>query len=631
MLEQSNVKNKAIKSPSTNQALPIQQQPFMNATMQGSAIHSRAHGLSKENIIHMQRTVGNQAIQRMFSASPRTGNVMTIQRAAAAEAPEIAAEAAASYPIAAPAADVPAVVDSAAGAPVGAAHAAPAAGAPILAAPASVPAAGAPTEAAMAPASVPAPSTQIEAAPALAPAAGAAAPTTAGPTAAPSAAVIPPAARPAPTKDLTSYQNYNVVYKWLKERAVKEKKAGLFGYFDDLTAGEKMSAIKVMCGNERSPSIDKVKSTMLTGIFTKTIDWDRFSEISREAKAKNITNYNADQARDYAAYTAIGTSGATSGVSGTAALSNTLGAGGALSVANAVAPAAGVLSGVASVSQIYNASENYDSSLSAAGKAEVLGSEASGGAADLTRFTAGTVNGVRTLGGMAASGTATAAAGAAGVVGGAAYLAGGVAGYVESSRNQKKLAELEKGFGAQGSMNENDQTKPHQGDLGLAANLGGSTQAINKTKSAITAAKGALMIAGGAVMIAAALSPVGPILLAAAAILGGIGAIVKFYKKSKRKETFVDKALNIDKEMAKPENAGLSREKVRQGVLEAYGFNNVGQCYNQLVTDLASMLYEGGVAGQDDEAKSVIEGIGLEVNRLKKKPGKDLIAKKLHT
>lgn len=569
MLEHANVKSNAVKSPSTDPFSPIQQQPSMMTSMQGNTMPNRTLGFSKENMIHMQRTVGNQAIQRMFTSSHRTG-IPTIQREVTAEAPEAVAapavEAAASNPIAAPAANVPAEAAPVAGL---------SAGAPAIAAPQQ--------------------------------------------------------AGPAPTKDLKKYHNYNVVFEWFKGRAEKEKKAGLFGYFDDLTTGEKMSAIKAMCGNDRTPTIDKAKKTMLTGVFTKTVDWDRFSEICREAKAKNITNYNADQARDYASYAAIGTSGATSGVSGTAAMSNTLGAGGALSVANAVAPAAGVLSGVASVSQIYNASENYDSSLSTAGKAQVLGSEASGGAADLTRFTAGTVNGVRTFGGMAASGAATAAAGAAGVVGGAAYLAGGVAGYVESSRNQKKLVELEKGFSAKGSTGETEQAKQHQRDLGLAANLGGSTQSINKTKSAVTAAKGALMIAGGAVMLAAALSPVGPILLAAAAILGGIGAIVKFYKKSKRQETFVDKALNIDKEMTKPENAGLSREKVRQGVLEAHGFNNVGQCYNQLVTDLASMLYEGGVAGQDDEAKSVIEGIGLEVNRLKKKPGKDLIAKKLHT
>jgi hypothetical protein len=296
-----------------------------------------------------------------------------------------------------------------------------------------------------------------------------------------------------------------------------------------------------------------------------------------------------------------------------------------LGVAEGAAPAAGVLSGLSSVSQIYNASQSYDSSLSMAGKAQVVGAEASGGAADLARFSAGSVNSVRTVGGMALNGTATVAAGAAGVVGGAAYLVGGAAGYIESGKNQKKLSGLESRFNARA---EADQ---HQRELGLAAHLGGSTQGMNKSKSATTAVKGAAMIAGGALMIAAAASPVGPILLAAAAIIGGIGALVKFYRKYKRKEAFVDKALNIDKEVAKPENAGLKRDQVRQKVLEANGFNNVGQCYNQLVTDLAAMLYQGGVLGEDEESKAVIEGIGLKVDRAAKKPGKELIAKKLHT
>jgi hypothetical protein len=441
----------------------------------------------------------------------------------------------------------------------------------------------------------------------------------------PAAGPAAPAAAPKTAKDLKNFSNYHVVYKWLKARAAKEKKNGLFGFFDDLSAGEKMQAIKAMCNNARFPSVEKAEETMLTGVFTKTVDWDRFSEICRDAKSRDTKNYNADEARDYASYAAIGTSGTAGGVSGGATVSNTLGASKALSVAEGAAPAAGVLSGLSSMSQIYNASQSYDSSLSTAGKAQVVGSEASGGAADLARFSAGSVNSVRTVGGMALNGTATLAAGAAGVVGGAAYLVGGAAGYIESGKNQKKLSGLETRFNAGA---EADQ---HQRELGLAAHLGGSTQGMNKSKSATTAVKGAAMIAGGALMIAAAASPAGPILLAAAAIIGGIGALVKFYRKYKRKEAFVDKALSIDKEVAKPENAGLKRDQVRQKVLEANGFNNVGQCYNQLVTDLAAMLYQGGVLGEDEECKAVIEGIGLKVDRAAKKPGKELIAKKLHT
>ncbi|TDF97954.1 hypothetical protein [Paenibacillus piri] len=562
MLEHSKT-NSTAKNTTTGRG-PAQQQRSEEMAAMGSASGMRPMALSNENVLYMHRVIGNQAVQRMLSPSHRADK-SAIQRApVAVAAPPLTTDASEA---------APAVVSG--DVELGS-------GGPALAGPA---------------------------------AAGPAAP----------AASAEAKARPESPKDLSNFSNYHVVYKWLKARAETEKKSGLFGYFDDLSAGEKMFAIKAMCNNERSPSIEKVRDTMLTGVFTKTLDWDRFSEISREAKAKNIKNYNADGTRDYASYTAIGTSAAAGGVSGSATISSGLGAGGALGVANSVAPAAGALSGVASISQIYNASQNYDSSLSAVEKAQLAGTEASGGAADLTRFSAGTVNSARTLGGMAASGAATIAAGTAGVIGGAAYLAGGVAGYIESGKNQRNLNNLENKF------NSKSETDQHQRDLSLAAHLGGSTQAMNKSKSATTAAKGALMIAGGAVLLAAAASPAGPILLAAAAIIGGIGALVKFYKKSKRKEAFVDKALNLDKEMAKPEHAGLKKEQVRQQLLEAQGFNNVDQCYAQLVTDLASMLYEGGVLGQDEECQSVIEGLGLKVDKAKKKPGKDLIAKKLHT
>lgn len=569
MVEHSSSRNRKTSGPATDRS-PARQQPEALLSMQRSASGGGPFGLSAQNILHMQRVVGNQAVQRMFASSHRTDKPV-IQRAGEADA--ASASAATGAPV--PATQAPAQLEAAPAAPESAALS----GAPAAVGPAQGPAA------------VPAPA---------------------------------PKRGPSP-KDLSNFQNYHVVYKWLKARAEHEKKSALFGFFDDLSAGEKVFAIKKMCNNERSPTIEKVKDTMLTGVFTKTLDWDRFSEISREAKEKNIRNYNADEARDYASYTAIGTSAAAGGVSGGATVSNGLGAGGALGVANAAAPVAGVLSGVSAVSQMYNATQNYDSSLSTVGKGQQVGTEGAGGAADLARFTAGTVSGVEKLGGMAVNGAATVAAGAAGIIGGAAYLAGGVAGYVESGRNQQKLGALETQFNARAGADE------RQRQLGLAANLGGSTQAMNKSKSATTAAKGALMIAGGAMLIAAAASPVGPILLAAAAIVGGIGALIKFYKKSKRKEAFVDKAFNIEQETAKPENAGLGKDKVRQNVLEAHGFNNVDQCYAQIVTDLATMLYEGGVTGQDEECVAVIEGLGLKVDKAKKKPGKDLIAKKLHT
>ncbi|MDQ6423587.1 hypothetical protein RB620_29675 [Paenibacillus sp. LHD-117] len=203
-------------------------------------------------------------------------------------------------------------------------------------------------------------------------------------------------------------------------------------------------------------------------------------------------------------------------------------------------------------------------------------------------------------------------------------MVGGAAGYIESGRNAKKLGKLEEQLAASGGGPLAEQQR-------LAASLGKSTQEMNKSKSGMTAAKGAMMVAGGALLIAAAASPAGPILIALGAILGGVAAIVKFYKKYKRKESFVDKALKVDEAAALPENKGIAKDKVRQALLEKNGFNSVGQCYSQLVTDLAGMLFESGVKGDDKESRQIIESIGLKVDKSKKTPGKDLIAKKLHT
>lgn len=415
------------------------------------------------------------------------------------------------------------------------------------------------------------------------------------------------------------------MYDWFKEKAADDKKTALFGYFDALTPEQKIAAIDIMSGGGKSSNtLVNVKKKMISGIIFKSFDWDKFSAACREAKKIDTTNYNADTDRDYASYAAIGASSSVGGVSGSATISQALGAAGAKGTALGAAPVAGVLGGAAAISQVYNATQNYDESLSTTGKTQQVVGEGLGGAADLARVSAGTVNSVRLLGGMAANGAATAAAGAAGIVGGAAYMVSGAAGYLEGRRNARQLGEVE---GRLAAGEQNELTKQQL----LAAGLGRSTQEMNKSKSGMTALKGAAMVAGGALMIAAAASPAGPILIALGAILGGVAAIAKFYKKYKRKEAFVDKALKVDEAAALPENKGIERSKIRQALLEKNGFNNVGQCYSQLVTDLAGMLYDSGVKGDDKESMQIIENIGLKIDKTKQKPNKELIAKKLHT
>ncbi|SDX39869.1 hypothetical protein [Paenibacillus sp. CF384] len=469
-------------------------------------------------------------------------------------------------------------------------------------------------EAAAAPVSAPAVTASTPAAP----------PAPAGPSG-PASAAAPAAFTPPPVPaNLRGKAGYSEVYNWLKEQSTKEKKSALFAYFDALTPEQKMSAIRAMNGaSKRFVDLDNVKKTMVTGIISKSVDWDKFSVFARDANKTDTKNYNADTDKDYLGYTAIGTSASTGGAGGSATISAGLGAKAALPVAEGIAPAAGVLSGLASVSQIYNATENYDESLSNTGKAQQVIGEGGAGAADLARFSAGTVNSVRTVAGMGLNAGATVAAGAAGIVGGAAYMVSGVAGYRENKKNAKSLHEMED------KMKEGSDERAT--NLGHAANLGGSTQEMNKDKNKATAVKGALMVAGGAALLIAAASPAGPILIALAAILGGIAAIVKFYKKYKRKEAFVDRVLKVDEAMKKPENEKTGKDKVRQQLMEEKGFNSVGQCYAQIVTDLAGMLFESGVRGDDADSKAVIESIGLKVDSPKQKPTKEMIAKKLHT
>lgn len=440
----------------------------------------------------------------------------------------------------------------------------------------------------------------------------------------PASPSVPSAALPSSlSDDLTERPNHKKVYVWLKEQAQRSKKTALFQFFDQLNPHQKKAAIDAICGGERVPSVEAAKSSLETGIFRKSVDWDRFSIIAREAHHIDVTDHNADTARDYAGYAAVGSAGLTSGVSGSASLSSTLGASGASGVASGVAPAAAGLGGLATLSQIYNASQDYDGGLSTLEKARLASAEAGGGIGDLARTAATGVNDVRGVAGMGVSGAATLAAGIGGVVGGAAYMVGGIAGFHAARKGAKNLAEIE--------ARVNAQTGGEQADkLGLAAKLGGSTQEMNKSKSGATAVKGALMVAGGAVMLAAAASPIGPALLAAAAILGGIAAVVKFYKKQKRKEQFVDRILKVDEEMKKPENKNEDKAKVRQGLIEAHGFNSVGQCYKQMVTEMADMLYTSGVEGSDAESVGVIENIGLKVDPAKGKPTREMIAKKLN-
>ncbi|CAM4366102.1 hypothetical protein FHS16_002814 [Paenibacillus endophyticus] len=419
------------------------------------------------------------------------------------------------------------------------------------------------------------------------------------------------------------------IASWLKAEAAKDKKSDLFAFFEALSTTEQKIVTHLCSGGTGSSSLSKAKKH-ITGFTGRSVDWDKFSKIVRTVKGQNTKNYNDDTDRDYVTYATTAAAASVGAASATAtSVSTTQGlvAGaaheGALGAVTDIGPAAAMLSGVTSGMQIYNATQNHDEALSTHDKAQNIGGEGFAGVADLTRFGAQSVVNTQTYMGAAVSTAATAAAGAAGVVGGAAYLASGAAGVYTHGKRKKNLEKLEK------------ETAGKDANLNLAANIGASTQEINRKKSGATALKGAAMIVGGGLLLASAATPVGWLLLGVAGAIGGIAAIYKFYKKRTRKEEIVDRFLGVDKKVAELQaadpKAKPDKSVLRNGLLQQNGFNSVAQCYAQIITDLAHTIYKKGVLESDPQYVTLITNIGLKPDPKKKTPKADLIAKKLHT
>ncbi|MEV5029907.1 hypothetical protein [Paenibacillus sp. LPE1-1-1.1] len=419
------------------------------------------------------------------------------------------------------------------------------------------------------------------------------------------------------------------IISWLKSEASKDKKSDLFSFFEGLSTMEQKIAANLFAGGSGAPSLSKAKKH-ITGFTGRSVDWDKFSTIVRTVKGNKTKNYNEDQDRDYVTYAttaaaaSVGaSSAAATGVSEAQNLATSSTNAGALGAVTDIGPASAMLSGVTAGMQIYNAAQNHEEALSTHDKYQNIGAEGGAGVADLARFGATSVVNTQTFMGAAVSTAATAAAGAAGVVGGAAYLAGGVAGVYTHGKRKNNLEKLEK------------ETAGKDEKLNLAANIGASTQEINRKKSAATALKGAAMIVGGGLLLASAATPVGWLLLGVAGAIGGIAAIYKFYKKRTRKEEIVDRFLGVDKKVAELQaadpQAKPDKSVIRNSLLQQNGFNSVGQCYSQIITDLAHTVYKKGVLESDPQYITLIKNIGLTPDAKKKTPKIELIAKKLHT
>ncbi|CAG7638893.1 hypothetical protein PAESOLCIP111_03988 [Paenibacillus solanacearum] len=408
---------------------------------------------------------------------------------------------------------------------------------------------------------------------------------------------------------------YGEIYQWLVYKANRQGKAPLLGFFDGLTVLQQIEAIKKMAGTTGKPSLDVFTDKMSTRnnmLFKKTVDWDKFSVACREAKKLRTDDVTADTAGDYAGYAATGGSVALS--AGDKLANMAVGAG---DVTKGLAQTGAGLSALGAAVQAYQAYDQHSSSLSAFDAVHNIGTEGVAGMADLTRYTAQAASPGSAVGEAVASGAATAVAGAAAIIGGAVYLAGGVAGYRMHDKREKNLSLL--------------QTEADVKDdpmLSRAASIGGETQALNRTKSAATAAKGAAMIVGGALLLAG--GPVGWIMIGVAGAISGAAAIYKFLKNRQRREEVVDRYIDLKGHMIASDFKDKDKRSAsREKLLGEHGFNSISQCYTQIIAELAFGIYEKAVKGDDPEYRTLLENIGLVVNRKKGEPKPELIAKKL--
>jgi hypothetical protein len=247
-----------------------------------------------------------------------------------------------------------------------------------------------------------------------------------------------------------------------------------------------------------------------------------------------------------------------------------------------------------------------------------------------------------------------AAAGALAIVGGTIDLTRGVYGAVVHGKRQKKLEEAaQKHEERAKSLVQEQQADPSKGisgeqikeqeNLALSSQIAGSTQKLNKHGSIATAAKGAAMIVGGSLLIAAAAGlagagPVGWAILGVAAAVGGVIAAYKWWKKRKRKKETVDKVLGLEAYLEKQDTFRKApkkeqeriREQSRDKLMQAKGYSSVDECYTGILTELSTEAYQKGIEGDNKEYEELIINMGLKIDKKKKTPKPELIAKKMH-
>lgn len=174
-------------------------------------------------------------------------------------------------------------------------------------------------------------------------------------------------------------------------------------------------------------------------------------------------------------------------------------------------------------------------------------------------------------------------------------------------------------------LNENEEL---QMDTRKAAAQAATTQEMRKTSALGTVAKGVLTAVGGGLLAFSAATPVGWLLLAGGALLGGIFAINRWLDKRERKKRIAIRELGIEEERkeweadvaqvkkdhwfwsttGKAKRAALGPDPLERE-LKKHGFKDVGHFYSNYINYMANHLYNKAKA----ERTSLMRHVSREI------------------
>lgn len=160
-------------------------------------------------------------------------------------------------------------------------------------------------------------------------------------------------------------------------------------------------------------------------------------------------------------------------------------------------------------------------------------------------------------------------------------------------------------------------------DTRKAATQAASTQEMRKTSAKGTIAKGVLTAVGGGLLAASVATPIGWLLLAGGALIGGVLALKKWWDKRQRKKEIAIRELGVEEERKEweedvkrvksqywfwSETGKAEREALGPDPLERelkrYGFKDVGHFYSNYINYMANHLHN---RAKEDRHKLLVD------------------------